>query len=335
MRLPCLALPYRRLLQLVAGLATLASLASVALAQSYPAKSVIVVVPFAAGGPSDVIARLLAEHAQAALGQPFIIENVTGAAGSTGSGRVAKAAPDGYTLVLSSVSTHVLNGAVYPKLGYRVIDDFTPIIQVTSSPMFIVARKTLPANNLKELIAWLKANPDKATQGFYGIGNMSHVGGVYFQKETGTKFAFVNYKGANPAMQDLLGGQIDFIVDLSASAVPQIAAGTIKGFAVTSKTRMAQVPDVPTTDEAGLPGFHMMLWNAFWAPKGTPESIVAKLNATFAAALADPKVRAKLADLGQEIPPPEQQTPEALLALQRAEAKKWWPLMKANNIKVE
>jgi tripartite-type tricarboxylate transporter receptor subunit TctC len=333
MRLPCLR--RRRLLQLAAGAAALASLTGIAAAEPYPSRTVTVIVPFAAGGPSDVIARLLAEHAQASLGQPFVIENVTGAAGSTGSGRAAKAVPDGYTLVLSSVSTHVLNGAVYPRLGYHVIDDFEPIIQVTSSPLFIVARKTLPANNLKGLIDWLKANPSKATQGFYGIGNISHVAGVYFQKETGTRYAFVNYRGANPAMQDLLAGQIDFIIDLSASAVPQIAAGTIKGLAVTSRTRMAQVPTVPTTDEAGMPGFHMTLWNAFWAPKGTPKEIVAKLNATFVEALADPKVRKGLGDLGQEIPARGQQTPESLGRLQRAEADRWWPLMKANNIKIE
>jgi tripartite-type tricarboxylate transporter receptor subunit TctC len=327
-------LPSRRLLQLAAGAAAIASLAGAALAQSYPTRTATIIVPFAAGGPTDIIARLLGERLQASLGQPFIVENVTGAAGTTGVGRAVRAPADGYTFVLSSISTHVFNGVVY-KLAYDVINDFEPVALVATSPMVIIGRKSLPASNLKELVEWFKANPDKGTQGFYGIGNISHVGGVYFQKETGARYAYVSYRGSNPAMQDLLAGQIDIIVDLAGSAVPQIQAGTIKGFAVMGKTRLKQAPDVPTTDEVGMPGLHMTYWNALWAPKGTPKDAIRKVNAVIVEALADPKVRKRLEDMANEIPPREQMTPEALGALQRAEADKWWPIIRAANIKVE
>jgi tripartite-type tricarboxylate transporter receptor subunit TctC len=328
MRLP------RRLLQLAAGAAALASLTGAAAAESYPTRTATIIVPFAAGGPTDIFARLLGERLQTALGQPFIVENVTGAAGTTGVGRAARAPGDGYTFVLASVSTHVLNGAVY-KTGYDVIKDFEPVALVATSPVVIIGRKSLPANTLKELVGWFKANPDKGTQGYYGIGNISHVAGVYFQKESGANYAYVSYRGSNPAMQDLIAGQIDIVFDLAGSAVPQIKAGTIKGFAIMGKDRLAQVPDVPTTDEAGMPGFHMTYWNAMWAPKGTPKEIIGKVNAVIVDAMTDPRIRKRFEDMAQVIPTPEEMTPGALGALQRAEAEKWWPIIKAANIKVE
>jgi tripartite-type tricarboxylate transporter receptor subunit TctC len=325
----------REVLALGAGVAALASLTATAHAQSYPARPVTMVVPFAAGGPVDTIGRIVAERLQAALGQPFVIENVAGAAGTTGVGRAARAPADGYTLSVGSVSTHVMNGAIYNKLGYDPLADFEPIAMVASSPLLLVGKKSLPADDLKGLVGWLKQNPDKATQGTFGAGNISHVTGLYFQKETGTRYAFVPYRGAALAMQDLLAGQIDIVFDFAVTAVPQVRAGTVKGYAVTAKTRLAATPDVPTAEEVGLQGFDITYWNAIWAPKGTPKEIVARLNGVVMDALADPAVRKRLEELGQDVPAREQQTPEALAALEKAEAERWWPIIKAANIKVE
>lgn len=277
---------------------------------------------------------MLGEHMRAALGQPVIVENVPGAAGSIGVGRVARAAPDGYTLIVGQWSTHVANAAIY-KLQYDTLADFQPVALLSSNPGLIVGRKNLPANNLKELIAWLKANPEKATQGTPGVGGFGHIGGVSFQQMTGTKHQFVPYRGAAPMMQDLLAGQVDFLIDTPTTSIPQIRSGAIKGFAIMSKTRLAAVPDVPTVDEAGVPGLYLLQWNGVWAPKGTPGNIVTQLNKAIVHAMAEPAVRKRLADLGQEIYPPEQQTPEALGAFQKAELEKWVPIISAANIKGE
>ena len=260
------------------------------------------VVPYSAGGPTDTIARIMAERMRTSLGQIIIVENTTGAAGTIGVGRVARAAPDGYTICIGHWGTHVVNGAIY-ELQYHVFNDFEPVSLIATNPQLIVARKTVPAKDLKELIAWLKANVATATQGTAGHGSGSHVSGVYFQSITGTKFQFVPYRGAGPAMQDLVAGQIDIMIDQAANSIPQVRAGTIKAYAVTDKTRLAAAPDIPTVDEAGVPGLHISIWHALWMPKGTPKEIIAKLNGAVVDALADPGVRKRLADLGQEIPP--------------------------------
>ena len=319
----------------LASLAAAASLAIVgdATAQAYPSRPITIVVPFAAGGPGDTLTRILAERMRMSLSQTVIIENVTGAGGAIGVGRVARAAPDGYTLSFGFLGTHVLNGAVY-KLQYDVLKDFEPIALLASNPQLIVAKNTVPANNLKDLIAWLKANPDKASQGTGGVP--SHVAGALFQNMTGTRFQFVPYRGgAGPAMQDLVAGQIDLMFDQALNSLQHVRGGRIKVYGVTGKTRLSSAPDIPTVDEVGLPGFHMSLWYGFWAPKGTPKDIIARLNAAVVDALAHPTMRQRLADLGLEIPSREEQTSEALGAYQKAEIEKWWPIIKAADIKVE
>jgi tripartite-type tricarboxylate transporter receptor subunit TctC len=290
------------------------------------------VVPYPPGGPLDAVGRIVGEGMKDALRQPVVILNIGGASGSIGTGQVARAAPDGYTVGLGSWPTHVLNPAVY-NLQYDTLTDFAPVGLVTTQPVVIVARKSLPANNLPELISWLKANPGKASAGGAGAGSANHLAALFFQKETGTKLQFVPYRGGALAMQDLLAGQIDLIFDLAASAVPQVRGGTIKAYAVMAKERLPILPEVPTVDEAGLPGLYVSLWFAQWAPKGTPKDIVATLNAALRHALGDPKLRKPLADLGQTIPGPEEQTPETLEALQKAEIAKWWPIVKAADIK--
>jgi tripartite-type tricarboxylate transporter receptor subunit TctC len=319
---------------IAAALAASLGAPGVASAQVYPSRSVTLVVSYPAGGPTDAIGRIVAEGLRASLRQTLIIENVAGAAGSIGTGRVARAAPDGYTLIFGNWASHVVNGAVY-SLQYDVLNDFEPVSLIATQSMVIVARKTLPATDLKELVAWLKANPDKASAGGAGAGSANHVATVFFQKQTGTRFQSVPYRGGAIAMQDLLAGQIDLIFDLAASAVPLARAGSIKALAVMAGSRLAAAPDIPTVDEAGLPGLHVSLWNALWAPKGTPKDIVAKLNAAVVESLADPTMRKRLTDLGQDIPPRDQQTPEALNAYHKAEIEKWWPIIKAANIKVE
>ena len=323
-----------KLFQTVFVLAVVLGSGPIAMAQPYPSHPVTIVVPFPAGGPTDVIARTLGQHMHTSLGQTVIVENVTGANGNIGVGRVARAAPDGYTLIIGHWSTHVVNGAVYP-LPYDVLKDFEPLSLISTNSYLIVAKNAVPANDLKSFIAWLKANPDKASEGTAGPGSPQHVGGVFFQNATGTRFQFIPYRGAAPAMQDLLAGQIDMIIDDPTNSLPQVRAGKIKAFAVTARRRLAAAPDIPTVDEAGLPGFYFSRWHALWAPKGTPKDVIAKLNTAVAGALADPAVRSRLTDLAQEIFPRDQQTPEALGAYQKAEIEKWWPIIKAAGIKVD
>ena len=273
----------RPALSLTVALAAILLSVAPAATQAYPSRPITMVVPFPAGGSSDPIGRIMAEGMKGALGQPVIVENVAGASGNLGAGRVARAAPDGYTLIMGSWPTHVLNAAIF-SLPYDPLADFEPVSLVATQPLLIIAKKDMPANSLAEFIAWLKANPDKATQGTAGTGGASHVAGVFFQNTTGTRFRPVPYRGSAPAMQDLLAGQIDLMVDLAASAAPQARAGTVKAYAVTSKTRLAAAPDVPTVDEAGLPGLYVQSWHAIWVPKGTPKDIIAKLNAAAVAA---------------------------------------------------
>jgi tripartite-type tricarboxylate transporter receptor subunit TctC len=322
--------------RLTAALALLAvAFAGGAHAQSYPSKPVTIIVPFAAGGPTDAMARALSDRMRQALGgQTIVIENVTGAAGSTGVTRAARSAPDGYTISMGHLGTHVVNGASY-SLPYDLIEDFEPVALLGSNPMLIVSKNAIPAKNLTELIAWLKANQEKATFGTAGIGSGAHFSGLYFQSLIGTKIPYVAYRGTGPALQDLVAGQIDVIVDQASNSLPQVQAGRIRAYAVTDTKRLVAEPSIQTVDEAGLPGFHVSVWSGLWVPKGTPKDIVVKLNSAVVESLADPAVRKRLGDVGVDIPAREQLTPEALRALQKAEAAKWWPIIKAANVKPE
>jgi tripartite-type tricarboxylate transporter receptor subunit TctC len=319
----------RQFLRLAAGAGTLPAISRIARAQTYPARPIILVVPFPPGGSTDVTGRILAERMKMSLGQPVVIENVGAAQGSVGVGRVARAPPDGYTIDIGQWDTHVVNGPLY-ALGYDLLNDFEPIALVSTNPYVIAGRKALPPNDLPSLIAWLKANPDKALQATPTAG--AHVAGVYLQKETDTRFLFVPYRGAAPAMQDLLAGQVDFVITQPAVVLPFLRTGAVKAFAVTAKKRLAVAPEIPTVDEGGLPGLQILGWFGLFAPKGTPRDIVGKLNAAVVDALADPNVRQRLTELGQDIPPREQQSPAALAAFHKADTEKWWPIIKAANI---
>jgi tripartite-type tricarboxylate transporter receptor subunit TctC len=324
----------RRFLRLAAGAAVLPAVARIAHAQGYPSRPITLMVPFPPGGLTDVVGRILAEGMRTALGQTIVIENVGGATGSIGTGQVARAAPDGYTLVVGIWNTHVANGVTY-ALKYDVVTDFEPVALLVDAPLLLVGKKALPANDLKELIAWLKANPDSASMGTTGAGGPGHLLALLLQKETGTRFGLVPYRGANPAVQDVVAGQIDMMIANPATSLPHVRADRIKAFAVTARNRLAVAPDIPSVDEAGLPGFYFSLWAGLFAPKGTPRDIIGKLNAAAVSALDDPEVRRKLAVQGFEFPPRERQTPEALGALQKAEIEKWWPIIKAAGIKAE
>jgi tripartite-type tricarboxylate transporter receptor subunit TctC len=303
-------------------------------ADNFPSHPITIVVPFAAGGPTDAMARILVERMQNTLGQTILIENVTGAAGSLGVGRVVRAAPDGYTVSIGHLGTHVANGAIY-KLGYDLVTDLEPVALLPSNPMIIVSKNAVPAKSLGELLAWLKARPTPATAGTAGAGSGAHIAGLYFENITGIKLQYVPYRGTAPALTDLVAGQIDIIIDQTSNSISQVRAGTIRAYAVTDDKRVESASDIPTTDEAGLPGFHMTLWSGLWVPKDTPKDIVAKLNAAAVDALNDPAVRKKFENLGLEMPPKDQLSPQALGAWQKAEIAKWWPMIKAANVKVE
>ena len=303
-------------------------------ADDYPSRPITMIVPFAASGPTDVVARIMAEGMRPSLGQTVIIENITGAAGSIAVGRAARAAPDGYTLSIGQWSTHVVNGAIY-NLPYDLLTDLAPVSLLVSNPQLIVANPKVPATDLKSLVEWIKANPDHVSAGTAGAGSASHIGGIYFQNFSHTNFLFVPYRGTGPAMQDLIGGQIQIMLDQSSNSLPQVRQKQIKAYAVTSKTRLSVAPEIPTVDEVGLPGFYISVWHGLWVPKDTPKPIIEKLAAAVRAALADPATQKRLLDLGQEIPPLDQQNPAALGAFQKAEIEKWWPLIKAANIKVD
>jgi len=317
-----------------AGLTIALTLAAPASADDYPSHPITMIVPLAPGGSTDVLGRIMAQAMSARLGQPVVVENVAGAAGTIGVTRAERSAPDGYTILWGMWGTNVANGAIY-KLPFDLLNDFQPIALVATQPFLIDARKTMPANNLKELVAWLKANGDKTTMGTSGVGSPSHVAGVLMENMLGLHWQMVAYRSAGLATNDLLAGITDIQLDTPAVSLPHVKSGALKAYAVTSKKRIAIAPDIPTTDEAGMPGYYFYFWHAMWAPKGTPKEIVARLNAAAVASLADPQTRKRLTDLAQEIYPRDQQTPEALYAFQKSEVEKWWPIIKAAGIKAE
>ena len=308
--------------------------AAPAQAQTYPTHPILMIVPLAPGGSTDVLGRIMAKGMSTALGQTVYVENTAGAAGTIGVTRAERSAPDGYTVLWGMWGTNVANGAIY-NLDFDLLNDFEPIALVATQPFLIDARKTLPPTNLKELVAWLKQNGDKTTMGNSGVGSPSLVAGVLMQNMVGVKWQMVSYRSAGLATQDLLAGTIDILLDTPAVSLPHVKSGDLKTYAVTAKTRLAIAPDIPTTDEAGLAGYYFYFWHALWAPKGTPKDVIAKLNAAVQTTLADPETRQRLTDLAQDIYPPEQRTPEALHAFQKAEVDKWWPIIKAAGIKAE
>ena len=320
--------------KLLLGLVATLALAGSAAAQNYPSRPITIIVPFSAGGPSDAMARILAERMKVTLGEAVLIENVTGAGGSIGVGRAAKSPPDGYTISFGHLGTHVANGAIY-KLNYDLVGDLDPVVLLPSNSMVIVSKNAVPAKTLKELLEWLRSRSAPAAAGTAGAGSGSHIAGLYFENLTGIKLQYVPYRGTGPAMNDLVAGQIDLIVDQLSNSIQQVRGGTIRAYAVTDAKRVESAADIPTVDEGGLPGFHMTLWSGMWVPKGTPKDIIAKLNAAAVEALNDPAVRKQFENLGLQMTPKDKLTPEALGEWQKAEIAKWWPVIKAANVKVD
>ena len=303
-------------------------------AQSYPSRPITIVVPFSAGGPTDTLARLMVDRMRKTLGQSVIVDNTTGAGGSIAVAKVVRAAPDGYTVGIGHWGTHVVNGAYY-SLPYSLLTDLEPVAMIASNPQVIVSKAAVPAKDLKELIAWITAYQGTLLMGLGGVGSASHMGAIYFQNMIGARFQYVPYRGGAPAMQALLAGEVDLYVTQISNITAHVKGGRIRAYAVTAQTRQVVAPEIPTVDEAGLPGMHTSVWHGYWLPKGTPRDIIMKLNAAIVDSLADPTVRQRFADLGQEIPAREQQTPEALGAYQKAEIDRWWPLIKAAGLKAE
>jgi len=322
----------RQFLKFAAGAAATATWPHVASAQAYPSRSITMVVPVSAGGALDTNARLVASGMSAALGQPVVVENVTGAAGSTGTGRIARATPDGYNILYGANVTHVLNPAVL-NLNYDVVTDFEPIALIGNTPWLFAVKNDLPVKNLAELIAWLKANPDKGTFGTAGQGSPSHIGGVLFQQVTGTTFQFIPYRGTAPVVPDLISGQIDMAILDPITSLPQFRGGKIKILAVMGKKRGTGSQDIPTSDELGVPGVYTEPWQGMWAPKATPKEIVAKLNGAVVSTLTDPIILKKFSEQSYEITPREQLTPEFLAQFHKAEIDKWFPIINAAGIK--
>src|SRR5215467_247320 len=302
--------------------------------ETYPSRPITMVLPFAAGGPTDTLARIIGARMQVSLGQPVIIENMSGAAGTISLGRVARAAPDGYTISVGPMNSHVLTGAIY-KLPFDLLNDFEPVALLANNPSVIVSRKDVPAKDLKELIAWVKANRDKVLVGTSGVDAATNLSNILFENLTDTRVQFVPFRGAGPSMQALVAGQIDLVFDQLSNSLPQLQARTIRSYAVMAQTRAIAAPDIPTVDEAGLPKLYLPVLNGMWAPKGTPKAIISKLNKAVVESLADTTVRQRLADIGQQIYPREQQTSEALGAYHKAEIEKWWPIVKAAGIKAD
>ena len=313
-------------------LLALLSAAFSAMSQNYPTRSIKLIVPFAAGGPTDTIARIVGERMGRTLGQQVVVENITGAGGSIAVSKLVQSAPDGYTVGIGHIGTHVIVEAIQP-VQFDVLKDLAPVGMLCTNPQLLIAKNATPAKNLKEFLDYVKANENKVAAGTGGAGTPAHLSAVYLQQKTCAKFEIVHYRGAAPATQDVIAGIIDMNFDQAANSIPQYKAGKVKAFAVTAPKRLAAAPDVPTVDEAGLPGFYMSIWHGLWAPRATPAAIVSKLNAAMSEALADPAVRKRLEELGQDIVPPEQQTAAALGVHHKAEIEKWWPLIKTAGIK--
>jgi tripartite-type tricarboxylate transporter receptor subunit TctC len=315
----------------IAACAASLVIGSDAIAQSYPSRPIVVIVPATAGGPTDTIARIVTERMGAALGGNIVVENVGGASGTIGTGRLVRSAPDGYTLGVGGWNHYVVNAGIYPNLAYDFIKDFEPVAQLSSGPQILMSKKSVPATNLQELVTWLKAQP-MVTMATGGVGAPGHVSGISLQNKIGVNFQFIPYRGSAPALQDVVAEHIDTIFEQTSTALAQIRGGTVRAYAVTAKTRLALLPELPTVDEAGMPDFHVSVWQGMWAPKGTPKEVIAKLNAAVIEALADPRVKARFAEIAQEIPPAAQQSVEGFAAYHKAEMEKWVPIIRAANI---
>jgi tripartite-type tricarboxylate transporter receptor subunit TctC len=323
-----------RMLTFVALCAIAVATAAGVQAETYPSKPITLIVPFPAGGPADAVARIFSDHMKSTLGQPILVETVTGAGATIGVGRVVNAAPDGYTVGIGNWTSHVGSPALYP-VSWNPVNNLEPIARLPVSSLMIVGKEALPVSNAKDLIAWLKANSDKATAASVGSGSGAHVCGLYFGEKTGTKFQFVFYRGGAPAMQDMLAGTIDIMCAEASQTLAHVQAGKMKAFAVMGRTRYAGLPEVPTMDEMGISGMDISFWHGLWGPKGMPKEAVARLNDAVIKALDDPLVQKRVAALGMTIPAKAELTPQALHDYHKAELDKWWPIIKSYGIKAE